>query len=136
MFFIMIAIATAASAAAMAMMNNVKNSPSIWLGHKYLLNAMKLRFTLFSMSSILISIVIRFLRVRNPYTPIKNSAVLRNNIWYNPGCIILILFLFLKQLQYILSTLPIIKSKSLQRAMRIHHYLQPAFSFLYFQQLV
>ena len=76
----MIAIATAASAAAMAMMNKVKNSPSIWLGHKYLLKAMKFRFTLFNISSILISIVIRFLLVRNPYTPMKNKAVLRNNM--------------------------------------------------------
>lgn len=74
------AIATAASAAAMAMMNKVKNSPSIWLGHKYLLNAMKFKFTLFNISSILMSMVIRFLRVRKPYIPIKNRAVLRNNI--------------------------------------------------------
>jgi len=77
---IMIAMATAASAAAMAIINMVKNSPSILFGHKYLLNAMKLRFTLFNINSILISIVIRFLRVKKPYTPIKNRAALINKI--------------------------------------------------------
>jgi hypothetical protein len=77
---IIIAIATGASAAAIAMINNEKKSPSIWFGHKYLLNATKFRFTLFNISSILISMVIRFLLVRNPYTPMKKSAVLNNKI--------------------------------------------------------
>jgi hypothetical protein len=84
----MIAIATAASAAAIAIIKSEKNSPSIWFGHKYLLNAMKFRFTLFNISSILISIVIRFLLVRKPYTPMKKRAVLKNKIWYKPGSIL------------------------------------------------
>ncbi len=37
-------------------------------------------FTLFSISSIDISIVIIFRRVNKPYMPMKNSAVLTNNI--------------------------------------------------------
>ena len=77
----MIAIATAASAAAIVMMKMVKKMPSSLSGYKYLLNATKLMFTLFSISSIDISIVIRFLRVNNPYMPIKNRAVLTNKIW-------------------------------------------------------
>src|SRR5258706_15345389 len=83
----MIAMATAASAAAIAIMNMVKNNPSILCGHKYLLNAIKLRFTLFNINSTLMSIVIRFLLVKKPYTPIKNSAALINKIWYKPGSI-------------------------------------------------
>ena len=83
----MIAMATAASAAAMAIINMVKNTPSSLSGHRYLLNAIKFRFTLFNINSTLISMVIKFLRVKKPYTPIKNSAVLMNKIWYNPGCI-------------------------------------------------
>jgi hypothetical protein len=83
-----IAIATAASAAAIAIMNMVKNNPSILFGHRYLLNAIKFRFTLFRISSILISIVTKFLLVKKPYTPIKKSAVLKKRIWCNPGVII------------------------------------------------
>ena len=76
----MIAIATAASAAAIAMINTVKNKPSIFPGHRYLLNAMKFRLTLFKINSMLMSMVIRFLLVRKPYTPVKNSAALINRI--------------------------------------------------------
>jgi hypothetical protein len=39
---------------------------------------MKFRLTLFRISSMLISMVTRFLLVRKPYTPIKKSAVLIN----------------------------------------------------------
>jgi hypothetical protein len=73
-------MATAASAAAMVMMKMVKNTPSILPGYKYLLKATKLMLTLFSISSIAISIVIRFLLVNSPYIPIKNRAVLTNRI--------------------------------------------------------
>src|SRR3954468_4061089 len=76
----MIAIATAASAAAMVTINIVKKSPSKLAGYRYLLKAMKLIFTLLSSNSIDINIVIRFLRVNNPYIPIKNRAVLTNKI--------------------------------------------------------
>jgi hypothetical protein len=76
----MIAMATAASAAAIAIINMVKNNPSNLSGHRYLLNAMKFKFTLFNINSTLIRMVIKFLLVRNPYTPIKNKAVLINNI--------------------------------------------------------
>lgn len=70
------AIAIAASAAAMAMMNSEKNKPSVLPGYRYLLKMTKLIFTLFNISSIDISMVIIFRRVKNPYTPIKNKAVL------------------------------------------------------------
>lgn len=71
---------TAVSAAAIAIIKMVKNKPSILSGHKYLLKAMKLRFTLFNINSILIKMVIRFLLVKKPYTPIKNKVVLINKI--------------------------------------------------------
>jgi hypothetical protein len=74
----MIAMATAASAAAIAIIKMVKNSPSILFGHRYLLKAMKFRLTLFSISSILMSIVTRFLLVKKPKTPIKKRAALIN----------------------------------------------------------
>jgi hypothetical protein len=77
----MIAIATAASAAAIAIIKMEKNKPSIFPGHTYLLKAMKFKFTLFKINSILMSIVIKFLLVKNPNAPIKNSAVLINKIW-------------------------------------------------------
>jgi hypothetical protein len=77
---IIIAIATAASAAAMVMMNIVKKTPSRLFGYKYLLKATKLMFTLFRISSTDISIVIIFLLVKKPYTPIKNMAVLTKRI--------------------------------------------------------
>jgi hypothetical protein len=73
-------MATAASAAAMAIIKMVKNNPSRRFGHRYLLNAIKFRLTLFRISSMLINIVIRFLLVKKPYTPIKKSAVLINNM--------------------------------------------------------
>jgi hypothetical protein len=76
----MIAMATAASAAAMAIINTVKNNPSILFGQRYLLKAIKFRQTLLRTSSMLISIVIKFLRVKNPKMPIKKSAALINNI--------------------------------------------------------
>ena len=72
----MIAMATAASAAAIAMMISVKKCPWRFCGYRYLLKATKFIFTEFRISSIDISMVIRFLRVRNPYTPIKNMSVL------------------------------------------------------------
>lgn len=75
----MIAMATAASAAAIAMIKMVKNNPSSLFGQRYLLNAIKLRLTLFNMSSILMSIVMRFLLVKKPNTPMKNNAALMNN---------------------------------------------------------
>jgi hypothetical protein len=71
------AIATAASAAAMVMINRVKKTPSAFAGNRNLLNAIKLIFTEFRINSTAISIEIMFRRVMKPYTPIKNSAVLR-----------------------------------------------------------
>jgi hypothetical protein len=76
-------MATAASAAAMAIMKMVKNIPSNLSGYRYLLNATKLMFTLFNISSIDINMVIRLRRVNNPYMPMKNNAVLTNKIWVN-----------------------------------------------------
>jgi hypothetical protein len=72
----MIAMATAASAAATAMTIRLKKCPERWLGKRYLLKATKLIFTEFRINSIDISIVIRFLLVRNPKIPIKNIKVL------------------------------------------------------------
>ena len=77
------AIATAASAAAIVIINMVKKMPSSLSGYKYLLNTTKLMFTLFSISSIDISIVIMLRRVNKPYMPMKNSAVLTNNMFDN-----------------------------------------------------
>ena len=79
----MMAIATAASAAAMVIMKMVKKMPSNLSGQRYLLKATKFIFTLFRMSSMLISIVIIFLLVNRPYMPMKNNAVLTNNICSN-----------------------------------------------------
>ena len=72
------AIATAASAAAIVIINMVKKMPSSLSGYRYLLNTTKFMFTLFSINSIDISIVIIFRRVNRPYMPIKNKAVLTN----------------------------------------------------------
>jgi hypothetical protein len=72
----MMAMATAASAAAMAIMISVKKCPCKFCGKRYLLKATKLIFTELRISSIDMSIVIRFLRVRKPYIPIKNIRVL------------------------------------------------------------
>jgi hypothetical protein len=74
------AMATAASAAAIVIMNMVKKTPSNLSGWRYLLNAMKLMFTLFNINSTAINIVIIFLLVNSPYIPIKKSAVLTNRI--------------------------------------------------------
>src|SRR5215472_18406676 len=74
------AIATAASAAAIVMIKMVKKIPSSFSGYRYLLNTTKLMFTLFNISSIAISMVIILRRVNNPYMPIKNKAVLTNKI--------------------------------------------------------
>ena len=79
----MIAMATAASAAAMAIMNKVKNTPSSLSGYSYLLKTTKLMFTLFRISSTDISIVIIFRLVKRPYIPIKKRAALTNKIWLN-----------------------------------------------------
>src|SRR5437762_7628505 len=76
----MIAIATAASAAAMVIIKMTKKIPSSLSGYKYLLNTTKLMFTLFKISSIAISMVIILRRVNNPYIPMKNKAVLTNKI--------------------------------------------------------
>ena len=53
-----IAIATAASAAAIVIINMVKKIPSSLSGYRYLLNTTKFIFTLFNINSIDISIVI------------------------------------------------------------------------------
>src|SRR6185436_13908572 len=73
-----IAIATAASAAAIVIINMVKKMPSSLSGYRYLLNTTKFILTLFSISSIDISMVIMFRRVNKPYMPMKNKAVLTN----------------------------------------------------------
>src|SRR6476661_7416386 len=76
----MIAMATAASAAAIVMIKMVKKIPSRFSGYRYLLNTTKLILTLLRISSIAISMVIMLRRVNNPYMPIKNKAVLTNRI--------------------------------------------------------
>src|SRR5450755_3132289 len=77
---IIIAIAMAASAAAMVIIKIAKNTPSSLPGYRYLLNATKLIFTLFRISSMAISIVIILRRVNRPYIPMKKSAVLTKRI--------------------------------------------------------
>src|SRR6478735_275847 len=72
------AIATAASAAAIVIINMVKKMPASLSGYRYLLNTTKFMFTLFNINSIDISIVIMLRRVNKPYMPIKNNAVLTN----------------------------------------------------------
>jgi hypothetical protein len=88
------AIATAASAAAIVMINKEKNKPSNLSGNKYLLNATKLIFTLFNMSSMDMSMVIKFLLVNNPYMPMKNKAVLTKRIWVKGTSFIELILLF------------------------------------------
>jgi hypothetical protein len=61
-----IAIATAASEAATAIIKSEKKNPSSLCGYKYLLNATKFILTELSINSSDISIVIRFLLVRKP----------------------------------------------------------------------
>src|SRR6185436_19459817 len=95
------AIATAASAAAIVIINMVKKMPSSLSGYRYLLNTTKFMFTLFSINSIDISIVIMLRRVNKPYMPIKNKAVLTNKICdIGMSVINLQLFLFLSNFQY------------------------------------
>src|SRR6266404_6549205 len=96
----MIAIATAASAAAMVMIKMVKKMPSSLSGYRYLLNTTKFMFTLFKISSMAMSMVIILRRVNNPYIPIKKRAVLTNKICDIGTSLIfrkfhLVLFLFL-----------------------------------------
>src|SRR6187431_1839339 len=96
-----IAIATAASAAAIVIINMVKKMPSSLSGYRYLLNTTKFIFTLFNINSIDISIVIMLRRVNKPYIPIKNKAVLTNRICdIGMSVINLQLFLFLLNSQY------------------------------------
>jgi hypothetical protein len=87
------AMATAASAAAIVIINKLKKIPSNLSGNKYLLNATKLMFTLFSINSMDMSMVIMFLLVNKPYMPIKNKAVLTNRICVNGISFILILLI-------------------------------------------
>jgi hypothetical protein len=88
------AMAIAASAAAMVMINKEKNKPSNLAGNKYLLNATKLIFTLFNMSSMDMSMVIKFLLVNNPYMPMKNKAVLTKRIWVKGTSFMVLILLF------------------------------------------
>ena len=92
----MIAIATAASAAAMVIMKMVKKMPSSFSGYRYLLKATKLMLTLFKINSTDISMVIIFRRVNKPNIPIKNKAVLTNKIWVNGMSFMLISYSFLQ----------------------------------------
>jgi hypothetical protein len=70
----MMAMATAASAAAIVIIKMAKKIPSILSGYRYLLNATKLMFTLFRISSMDMSMVIMFRRVKNPYMPVKKQG--------------------------------------------------------------
>lgn len=74
LFFSLFVIAVAA---ATAITKRLKNNPSSLSGYRYLLYARKLMLTEFKISSTDIKIVIRFLRVRNPYTPVKNIMAAR-----------------------------------------------------------
>src|SRR3954468_11586907 len=96
----MIAMATAAFAAAMVMIKIEKNTPSNLPGYKYLLNATKLILTLFSISSTDINMVIIFLLVNKPYIPIKKRAVLTKRTWLRGTSFICRGFLFSWQEQY------------------------------------
>src|SRR4030095_8309556 len=147
------AIATAASAAAIVIINMVKKMPSSLSGYRYLLNATKFMFTLFNINSIDINIVIMLRRVNKPYIPIKNKAVLTNricdigmsvinlqlflfllNFQYCPAFVLLFLLKkhqqeLLLQSRYIQPLLPAIKCSQLQRAMHNHSGLSPAFGY-------
>src|SRR5436190_17388957 len=95
------AIATAASAAAIVIINMVKKMPSSLSGYRYLLNTTKFIFTLFNINSIDISIVIMLRRVNKPYMPIKNNAVLTNKKCdIGMSVINLQLYFFLLNFQY------------------------------------
>src|SRR6187431_211120 len=147
------AIATAASAAAIVIINMVKKMPSSLSGYRYLLNTTKFMFTLFNINSIDISIVIMLRRVNKPYMPIKNKAVLTNRkcdigmsviilqLFLCPlnsqYCLAFVLLFLLKKLQQELlwrsqynQPLPlIIKCSLLQKAMHSHFHRLPAFGF-------
>src|SRR4030095_11566775 len=105
----MIAMATAASAAAIVMIKMVKKIPSSFSGYRYLLNTTKLIFTLLRIRSIAISIVIMLRRVNNPYIPIKNKAVLTNKICEIGTSLMFLLFhLLLFLFQTLLLLLPVL----------------------------
>ena len=70
------AIATAVSAAAMAIPNRLKKCPSRCPGKRYLLNTAKLMFVALSISSAEMSSASRFLRVKKPYIPQNSITVL------------------------------------------------------------
>ena len=57
-----------------------RNLVTMLMSVELILKAIKFRFTLFNINSTLISIVTRFLLVKKPYTPMKNSDVLMNSI--------------------------------------------------------
>ena len=73
----MIASATADSAALTPMEKSVKNIPSYPSGKSRRLNAAKLISTLLRINSTEISIATRLRRVTNPKTPMKNNSPLR-----------------------------------------------------------
>ena len=110
------AIATAASAAAIVIINMVKKMPSSLSGYNYLLNTTKFMFTLFKINSIDISIVIMLRRVNRPYMPIKNKAVLTNRKCdIGMSVINLQLFLCLLNSQYCLAFVLLFLLKKLQQ---------------------
>ena len=89
------AIATATSAAAMAIINIAKKYPSICPGNRYLLKITKFIATEFIINSADINIEIRFFLVKKPYIPIKNTIVeSANNSFIVIPCIIIIYDLF------------------------------------------
>src|SRR5436190_9077436 len=144
------AIATAASAAAIVIINMVKKMPSSLSGYRYLLNTTKFIFTLFNINSIDMSIVIILRRVNKPYMPIKNKAVLTNRkcdigmsvinlqlfLWflifqYYPAFALLCLLKKLRQellmrSQYNQPLQPIITCSLLQMVMHNHFHRLPA----------
>ena len=72
----MIAIATADSAALTPIENSVKKKPSSWPGKRMRLNTAKLMSTAFSTSSTEMSIAMRLRRVTKPKKPMKNNMAL------------------------------------------------------------
>lgn len=71
---IIMAIATAVSAAAIPMPKIAKTYPSSRRVWQYALNTAKLISTAFSISSVLMSIDTRLRRVKKPNTPMKKST--------------------------------------------------------------
>src|SRR6186997_1544587 len=122
-----IAIATAASAAAIVIINMVKKMPSSLSGYKYLLNTTKFMFTLFRINSIDISIVIMLRRVNKPYMPIKNNAVLTNRKCdIGMSVINLQLYFFLLNFQYCPAFVLLCLLKKFQQELLLRsHYSQP-----------